>query len=110
MDVVQATVRFVDAELGLVARIAVVGIGGEKFRKDNFAGVGATDGKSIAYDRPLRLAVEAEDFAEVVQEAGEDEPTGMAVFANGLGGLQQMFDLGEVGVRVAFIHKSIQVM
>jgi hypothetical protein len=49
----------------------------------------------------LRLAEEAEDFAEVVDEGGEDEPARASVGAGGFGGLDEVLDLGEFGVGVA---------
>ena len=56
-------------------------------------------GEGIADDAPLRLVVEAEALAEIVDEAGEDHPAGMAVAADGFGGLEEVFNLGEVGCR-----------
>jgi len=110
MDVVESAVRFVDAVLGLVLWDIAVGAGGEEFRENNFAGVGTTYREGVADHGPLRLTIETEDFAEVVEESGEDEPAGMAVLANRFGRLQEMFDLGEIGVGVAFVHQRVEVV
>ena len=88
MNFVQAAVWFVDAVLGLVGGILAVGISGEEFWEDDFVGIGAAHRKSVANYRPLRFAVEAEDLAEIVQEAGEDEPARVAVFADCFRGLE----------------------
>ena len=70
-----------------------------------WAGMGARPelssltGVGVADDGPLRLAPQAQDLAEVVDQAGQDEPARVAVAANGLGGLQQVLWCKEHGRR-----------
>ena len=59
----------------------------------DLVGVSTADREGVADHRPLRLAEEAEDLAEVVDQAGEDEPARVAVAADCLGGLEQVLDL-----------------
>ena len=62
----------VDADGRLVLRHLRVGVVGEELGEDDPVGVGAADRERVADDRPLRLAPEAEDLAEVVDQAGQD--------------------------------------
>src|SRR5215467_9666780 len=110
MDVVEAAVRFIDAVLGLIASDFAVGVGREKFRENDFAGIGTAHWKRIAHYSPLRLAVKTQHLAEVVHEAGEYEPARMAVFADRFGGLQQMLYLRQVGVGIALVHQRVQIL
>ena len=71
---------------------------GEELVEDDLLGEPAADRKGVADDRPLRFAEQAEDLSEVMDQAGEDEPARVAVVADRLGGLQQVFDLGELDV------------
>ena len=70
----------------------------------------AADRKGVADDGPLRLAEQAQHLAEVVDEAGEDEPARLAVGANGLGRLQRVLDLGEVDVGIAVVDQRVEVL
>ena len=56
----------------------------------------------------MRLAEEAEDLAEVVDEAGDDEPARLIGGANGLGRLHRVLDLGEIDVRIAVVNECIE--
>ena len=96
VDVVQPAARLVDPALGLVFGHVPVGVVLEELVEDDLLGVAAADREGVAHDGPLGLAQEAEDLAQVVDQAGEDEPAGMAVGPDGLGGLHQVFNLGEL--------------
>ena len=60
----------------------------------------AADRKCVADNRPLRLAVKAEHFAEVVHQTGQHKPVFVSVGTNRLGGLQQVLKLIEFDVGV----------
>src|SRR5208282_981817 len=45
-----------------------------------------------------------------MDKTGENEPARLSVLPDCLRGLQEMFDLGEIGVRVAVVHQRIQVI
>src|SRR5215475_12049919 len=101
MNVVESAIRFVNAAFGLIPADFAVRVGGEKFRKNNLLGISTAHGKRISDHGPLRLAVKTQHFPEIVDEAGENEPARMAVFANCFGGLQQVLDLRQVRIRIA---------
>jgi len=69
----------------------------------------ATNRKRIADDCPLRLAVEAKDFAEIMNQPGENEPARMAIAPDLFGGLEEMIELGKVRVGIAIVHQRIQI-
>jgi hypothetical protein len=60
----------------------------------------AADWKSVANNSPLRFAVEAQDFAKIMDQAGQYKPVFMSILANGFGGLQQVLKLIEINIRV----------
>ena len=70
----------------------------------------APDRERVTDDRPLRLAPEAEDLAEIVNQAGGDEPARLVGPADGLGRLHRVLDLGEVDVGVAVVDERVQVL
>src|SRR5215467_2697172 len=107
MNFVEATIRLIDAILGLILGNSTIGICPEEFRENNIGRIGAADGEGITYDGPLRLAIQAENFSEIVQETRENEPARMTVFANCFGSLKQVFDLGEVGVGIALVNEAV---
>ncbi len=45
-----------------------------------------------------------------MHEAGQNHPAGLAVLAELLGGLEQVLQLGHVGVRVAVVDQLVQVL
>src|ERR1051326_9405090 len=92
----------------LVTRLAPVGVVGKKLVKHNSVRPGATDRERITHDRPLRLAVEAKDFSEIMNQAGQNEPARMPVATDLLRCLKQVIELGEVRIRIAVIHQRIQ--
>src|SRR4029453_19481601 len=61
-----------------------------------------------APDPPLRLAKQTQDLAQIVNQTGEDEPPWMAVSANCLCRLHQVFDLAEIGIGIAVIHERVE--
>ena len=72
VDIVEPAVGLVDAAWGLVFGDLRVGVLVEELGEDDLVGEAAADGEGVADDGPLRLAEEAEDLAEVVDEPGED--------------------------------------
>ena len=68
----------------------------------------AADGEGVADDGPLGLAEEAEDLAQVVDQAGQDQPARMTVGPDRLGGLHQVLDLRQIGVGVAVIDQRVE--
>ena len=52
----------------LIRGTVAVGIVGEEFREDDLVGKGAADRKRVAHDGPLRLAEQAEDLAQIVDQ------------------------------------------
>src|SRR5437588_11641310 len=94
MDIIQAATFGVDASAALIAGFGAVGIFGEELVENDFVRPGASDRKRVTNHGALRFTEEAKDFAEIVDKAGEDEPAGMAVVTNLLGGLEQVFELG----------------
>ena len=70
-----------------------IGVGTEEFRIHDPVRPRASYGESIANHCPLRLAEQAQDLAQVVNQPGENEPARMAVAPDRLGGLQQVLDL-----------------
>src|SRR5438067_1618351 len=71
---------------------------------------GAAYRKGVAHHRPLRLSEQAENFAQVMKETGEDEPARLSVGSQRFGGLQQMLYLGEVGVGIAVVNEGVQIL
>ena len=108
LDPVQSAAFFVHAETGLVSGHATVRVVGEKLVENDLVRPGATDREGVAHHRPLRFAKQAEDFSQIMDQAGQDEPAGMAITANLFGGLEQMLELGQVRVRVAVVHQRVQ--
>src|SRR5215472_12007260 len=109
MHLVEAAVRFVDAVLGLVLGDLRVRIGSKEFRENHLSGIRTSHWEGVTYDRPLRLTIKAEHLSQVMHKAGENEPTRMAILANRFGSLQQVLDLAQVRVRIAFVHQRIQI-
>ena len=62
-------------------------------------------GKCVADDCPLRLAPEAQDLPEIVNQTGGDEPARLVRTPDRLRGLQRVLDLREIDVRVAVVHE-----
>src|ERR1700746_4044945 len=87
-----------------------VRVGLEILGEDDLIGPGTADRKSVADYSPLRLAIEAKTFSQGVDETGGDHPAGRAVAANGFRGLQQVLSLGEVGVGIAVINESVEII
>ena len=100
VHLVQPAVGAVDAQLGVVAAVVAVRISGKKLGVDDALRVAAADRKGVAHHRPLRLAKQAQHLAQVVHKAGQHEPIGVAVGADGFGGLKQVADLRQVDVGV----------
>src|SRR5438874_2336076 len=82
MDRVEAAAFLVDPAPGLVFRDVRVGIALEEPREDDPRVPRAAHREGISYDRPLRLAEQAEDFPEVVDQPRQDEPPRMSIPAD----------------------------
>ncbi len=107
---IESAALVVDAAGGGVQRVRGIGVGGEEPVEHDALVEGAAHGVGIADDGPLGLAEEAEDLAEVVDQPREDEPVRMAVPADRLGRLQQVLELGQLGVGVGVVHQLVQVL
>ena len=108
-DVIHAAAGSVDAVFAAVDGMARVRVGGKGVRVDDGAIEGTANGEGVANDIPLALRVEEEEqFAEVVDQACELEPAGLAVATDGLGRLEEVLDLGEGGVRVGFVDEGVE--
>src|ERR1043166_2528343 len=101
MHVVEPDTFLVNAGTRLVFCVLRVGIVFEEILEHDAVGVAATDRERIAYDGPLRLAIKAKNFSEVVNETCENKPARLSIATNLLRGLQQVFELRHVRVRVA---------
>src|SRR5204862_8302087 len=86
-DIIQALSFFINAEARLIAGVFVVRVVGKELMKDNPVRPGATNRKSVSYNCPLRLAIEAKDFTEIMKQPGKNKPAGMAVAADLFGSL-----------------------
>ena len=106
VDAVQPAARLVDPALSLVFGDVAVGVFLEEFGEDDLVRVAAADRERVADHGPLRLAEEAEDLAQVVDQPGQDEPAGMSVGTDRLGGLHEVFDLRQLGVGVAVVDQA----
>lgn len=111
-DVVQTAARAVDSELGVVDGVVEVLVVLEGLAAVDDALIEATaDGECVSDDIPLTLGVEeVEQLAQVVDETGQLHPAGLAVAADGLGGLQEVLDLGEAGVRVGLVDEGVELL
>ena len=85
-------------------RIAAVRVVGEELGVDDPIAERASHREGITDDRPLRFAEQAQDFTQVVNQAGQDEPVLVPIGADGLGRLQQVLALGQGDVRVGVVH------
>src|SRR5436305_13555003 len=108
VDAIETAVRVVDAVLRLISRNGGVRVVAEVLGKDDLIGPSTADRKCVTNNAPLLLSIQAEALAEVMNEADQHHPAWMAIAADGFGGLQDVLDLGEVGVRITVIHQSIQ--
>ena len=108
MHVLESAVGLVDAVLRLVLGDVAVGIVGEVLVEDDVLRPRASHREGIAYHAPLRLAIKAQALAQVVEETRQHHPARMAVAADCLGGLQQVLDLGEIGIGIAVVDQGVQ--
>src|SRR5260370_14905159 len=88
MHFIQTAVRLVDAEPGLILRVSEIGVCLEIFRRADGVGVRAAGWESIAYDPPLRLAIEAQDLAQSGHKTHRYHPARMPLPTDDLGRLQ----------------------
>ena len=110
-NVVHTAAGAVDAVFSAINRIGRVRVAGKSVRVDDGAVEGAADGEGVAHDVPLALGVEEEEqLAEIVDQARELEPAGLAVATDGLGRLEEVLDLGEGGVRVGFVDEGVELL
>ena len=99
-DRIETAAFSIDAVRCLETRILRVRVGREELREDILVRKRAAGRERVAHHRPLGFAPKAKDFAQIVDETGEDHPTGLPLLANLLGGLQQVLQLRHVGVGV----------
>ena len=86
----------------------LVGVVHEELAVHDLRRPAAADREGVADDGPLRLAEQAQDLAEVVDQAGDDEPARPVGGADRLGRLQRVLDLGEVDVGIAVVDQRVQ--
>ena len=67
------------------------------------------DGERVADDRPLRLAEQAQNLPEIVNEACDDEPARPIRGPDRFGRLQRVFYLREVDVGIAVVHERVEI-
>ena len=79
-----------------------------RLRVDDLRRPAATHRERVADDRPLRLAEQAENLAEVVHQAGDDEPARLVGGADGFGGLHRVLDLREIDVGIAVVDERVE--
>lgn len=109
MKGIQSATFFVNAVSSLESGVVAIGVVSKKLRENDFVGISAADWKSITDDGPLGFSPQAEDFSEVMDQAGEDEPPWMAIVSDLFGGLQEVFQLGEIGIRIAIIDELVEI-
>src|SRR5258708_7015696 len=78
--------------------------------KNDLVGPGAANRKGVSDDSPLRFAIEAKDFAKIMNQAGENKPARVTVAADLFGGLKEVIELRKVCVGVAIVHERIQIV
>src|SRR5262245_24120346 len=93
MQLVESASFLVNSGRGLQRRVVVIGICFEEFGINDLVRIGAADGECVADYGPLWFAEEAKRFAQIVDEAGQHEPSWMAVLPDRFGGLQRVNDL-----------------
>src|SRR5580765_7120057 len=91
VNVFQATMRFIDAVLGLVFRYVPIGVILEILRKYNLICPGTAHWKGVSYYSPLGFAVQAETLAQIMNEAHQNHPSRLAVTTHRLRRLQKVF-------------------
>src|SRR5882757_4942555 len=84
MQVVQPTVRLIDAVLRLIERVMKVRVFLKVFGENNRIGVSASGRESISNNSPLRLSIQAEYLSQIMNKSGQDKPTRMSITANRL--------------------------
>src|SRR5580704_4127068 len=110
VDLIEPAIRFVNTILGLVAGNLAIRVGGKEFWENDLIRVSAGDREGIAHHCPLGLPIQAEHFSKIMYKASENEPTRVTILANCFGGLKEMFDLREIGIGVAVVHKGVQIL
>src|SRR5688572_21532217 len=108
MNSIEPAAWLIDTALRLILRDGCIRIVPKEVAENDFRRPAAAHGKGVADDRPLRLSKETQDLAQVVHQAGHDEPAWLIGRANGLGGLHRMLDLREVDVGVAVVDKGVE--
>lgn len=114
-DVVETAVGRVDAVLGVVVGVGGIGVAlSEGGRVDAAVREGAADSEGVADDVPLALGAELREedheLAEVVDETSQLHPAGLAIAADGLGGLEKVLDLGEGGIGVRLVDQGVELL
>ena len=111
-DVVEAAAGAVDAELGAVDLVAVVRVVLEGLGAvDDTVVKGAADGEGVTDNVPLAFGgEEIQQLAQVVDQARQLHPARLTVTTDGLGGLEQMLDLREGGVRVGLVDERVELL
>lgn len=108
-DVCEAAAGLVDSVLGHELRVVVVRVGFERVGVDDLVAELGSDDERVAHDVPLTLgAEEAQQLAEIVDQARHLHPVRLAVPSDRLGRLEQVLDLADRGVRVGFVHEGVE--
>src|SRR5262245_32227849 len=103
MNSIQPAAFLVNPQGSLEPRVLRVWIRGKVLGEDDGVRVSAAHRERISDYGPLRFAPQAQNLAQIVDQAGQDEPARISIPADLLGGLQQMFELGKVRIGIAII-------
>ena len=85
-----------------------IGVVAEEMAVNDFRRPATADGERIADDRPLRLAKQAQNLPEIVNEACDDEPARLIRRPDGFCRLQRVFYLREVDVGIAVVDERVE--
>src|SRR5262249_47595325 len=104
----QAASGLIDTAVALIFLNPGIGVIGEELREDDPVREATADREGIADDCPLRLTQEAENLAEIVDQACQNEPACVSVGPDRFGGLHEVLDLAQLRIRVAFIDQRVE--
>ena len=69
----------------------------------------ASNDKSVTNDIPASFTSEkVEEFAKIMNKSRHLHPLWLAILSHGFGGLQEVFDLSRIGVRIGRVHKLVE--
>mmetsp|Transcript_12663 Transcript_12663/g.39844 ORF Transcript_12663/g.39844 Transcript_12663/m.39844 type:complete len:264 (+) Transcript_12663:1665-2456(+) len=110
-ELVHAARGLVNAVLRRVDRVLRVRVELHLLGKDDLVGERAAERERVADRRPLRLAPERDDFADIVQEADQVEPIVLLarpVLADALGRLEVVDRVGQRRVGVGIVNEPVE--